>query len=381
MNSGLKNRLIHWVKSIDLILLSSFAGLAMLGILMVYSSSTYISVQYFDNPHHFFHRQLLWLIIGIVPFLFGLIFPIKLFKRFDKILVLVTIFLLLLVLIPGLGVERNYSTRWIGIGPLLFQPSEIAKVTMIFYFASVYAKKQKYIDQFLKGIMPPLVLLFFVFCLILLQPDLGTATSILLVCSLMLFCSGAKLKHLLLLGSAVGATIVLFAFSEEYRIRRVVSFLDPFDDPQGSGYQLINSYFAIHSGGLTGKGLGMSYQKYGYLPEAHTDFIMAVIAEELGMIGILAVIIFFALILWRGMIITLSLKDPFQKLLTIGLTFQLTIQAIVNLGAVSGMLPITGITLPFVSYGGSSLLVSMLIAGLLLQLGIASKNSRNRAMA
>ncbi len=213
--------------------------------------------------------------------------------------------------------------------------------------------------------------------MILKQPDLGTAVSILLSCGIVLLCAGLKTRHLILLGSTAAAGITFFAVTAPYRLKRITSFRDPFMYEDGDGYQLIHSYLAMDSGGLTGNGLGGSFQKLGFLPEAHTDFIMAIISEELGMMGLLFVMGAYLLIMYRAVRIVQGLQDPFGKLLTIGLTFQIMIQAAFNLGAVFGLLPITGIPLPFISYGGSSLVFMMISAGILVNLSSSIKRHRH----
>lgn len=242
------------------------------------------------------------------------------------------------------------------------------------YFAHIYAKKQTYIHQFKTGVLPPLLILAVVFLLILKQPDLGTAISILLPCAFILVFSGARAIHLCLLGSIAVTGISYFAITTPYRFKRISSFINPFADPLGDGYQLVNSFIAISSGGVWGKGIGNSTQKLGYLPEAHTDFIMAIISEELGILGIILVFFTYLFILFRGIRISLTGKDDFARLLVIGLTLQITMQAILNLGAVSGLLPITGITLPFISYGGSSFVIMMISAGIIVN--VSSSTSK-----
>jgi len=264
----------------------------------------------------------------------------------------------------------------------LFQPSEAVKLAMVVYFANVYAKKQNNINNLTNGVLPPLFILGTVFMLILKQPDLGTATSLILACGCILLCSGIRYAHLFALGSVAFAGIVYFALSAPYRFNRLLSFRNPFEDASGNGYQIINSYIAIVSGGLWGNGIGNSVQKMGYLPEAHTDFIMSIIIEELGAIGFLVVILCYLFIMYRGVRISLKGKDPFLKLLAIGLTFMIMIQVVFNLGAVTGMLPITGITLPFISYGGSSLILMMITLGILVNLSavVNKASEKNRQL-
>lgn len=353
------------LKKFDYGLIIAIMSLSIFGTIMVYSSSYTLATLQYENGQHYFIRQLIFLILGFLVFAVMSFISLKTLGKLSPILIVVSIILLGLVLIPGVGLVRNDAQRWLGVGSFIFQPSEIVKVFMIVYFSYIYAKKQPYIGEFKKAVLPPLVILAVVFFLILEQPDFGTATHILLICGLIVFFSGVKLHHILLLASIGIGGITFFTLSQPYRLERLTSFLNTFDDPAGDGYQLINSYVSIATSGLTGNGLGNSVQKLGYLPEAHTDFIMAVIVEELGLIAILLVIGGYLFILYRGISIAREVDSLYLKLLALGVTFQITIQAVFNLGAISGVLPITGIPLPFISYGGTSLVFTLLSAGIL----------------
>ncbi|MBM7702135.1 putative lipid II flippase FtsW [Metabacillus iocasae] len=364
----MKEKAIRKFKQMDWILIATIFALCSIGVLMVYSASLYLSYETTGDFHAFFKRQLIWLGLGCLVFWLASVFSYKAYGKWIKFIMLITVLLLIVVLIPGIGVERNFSRRWIGIGSFVVQPSEIAKLTMIIYFAHAYTKKQRVIENFKQGVIPPLIALGFVFLLILMQPDLGTASLILAACGTIVFCSGARWRHIFLLMGTALFMVLILAVSEPYRLKRITSFLDPYADPDGAGYQLINSFIAISSGGWTGQGLGLSSQKFGYLPEAHTDFIMAVIAEEFGLIGIYVVLGLYITFMIRGFLISRQVDDIFAKLLAIGITFKICIQMFLNLGAMSGLLPITGITLPFISYGGSSLVITLAMAGILVQL-------------
>ncbi|WP_017470534.1 putative lipid II flippase FtsW [Amphibacillus jilinensis] len=357
----MKNRL----KRFDYGLIIVIMAMSIFGLVMVYSSSYTLSTLQHGHGYFFFMRQLQLFGVGLFIFVIISFISLKTLGKLSPMLILLSVILLGLVLVPGIGVVRNQAQRWLGFGPLIFQPSEIVKVFMIIYFAYIYAKKQPYIDQFKKGVLPPLMILAVVFLLILEQPDLGTATHILLICGLIVVFSGVRFHHIFLLATIAASGIGFFAISQPYRMQRLTSFLNTFDDPSGDGYQLINSYVSIATSGLFGNGLGNSVQKLGYLPEAQTDFIMAVVVEELGIIGILTVIGGYIFILYRGIQISKEVDAMYLKLLALGVTFQITLQAIFNLGAVSGMLPITGIPLPFISYGGTSLVFTLLSAGIL----------------
>lgn len=361
------------IKSFDYGLIIAVISLSVFGIIMIYSSSYTMATLRYEDGSFFFIRQLIWFGIGMFAFVVMAFFSLQKLGKISPFLVILSIGLLIAVLIPGIGEVRNNAQRWINISGIGFQPSEIVKIVMIVYFSYIYAKKQPYIDQFKKGVLPPLVILASIFLLILLQPDLGSATLIISVCGLIVMISGVRWHHLMLIGSIAISGITYFAISQPYRLQRLTSFRHTFDDPTGHGYQLINSYVSIATSGLTGNGLGNSVQKLGYLPEAHTDFIMAVVVEELGMFGMLFVIIGYLFILYRGVQISKQVDNMYLSLLALGITFQIIIQAVFNLGAVSGLLPITGIPLPFISYGGTSLVFTLISAGILVN--ISSKRT------
>ncbi|MUK90382.1 putative lipid II flippase FtsW [Ornithinibacillus sp. L9] len=350
---------------------------ALFGLVMIYSASFPMSSLFYGDATYFFMKQVQWFVIGFIFLVITAIVPYEVIGKLSALLVIASVVLLILVLVPGVGVERNNSQRWIQLSTFVFQPTEAVKLFMIIYFAYIYAKKQSYIDQFKKGVLPPLIVLAIVFLLVLQQPDLGTATMILLSCGIIVACSGVRFRHLILLASIAVAGFSYFAYSSPYRLERLTSFRQAFNDPLGDGYQLVNSYIAIGSGGIWGNGLGNSVQKLGYLPEAHTDFIMAVILEEIGVVGLAIIMFSYLYIMFRGVRIAKQAPTMFAKLLAVGLTFQLIIQAVINLGAVSGLLPITGITLPFISYGGSSLVFTMITAGLLINISATNHHKVN----
>ncbi|MED4203758.1 putative lipid II flippase FtsW [Neobacillus mesonae] len=359
---------VNYIKRIDSLFVTIVLLFCLFGLVMVYSASFPISLMQHEDARFLFSKQLQSFVIGFILLFITAIVPYRIYGKLNPFFVMLSIFFLILILIPGIGVERNHSQRWLHVGSLVIQPTELVKLLMIIYFSYIYAKKQEYIDDFKKGVLPPLLILATVFLLILKQPDLGTATAILIPCGLILLCSGARKIHLILLTSTAVGGIVFFALTSSYRLKRVLSFQNPFQDSDGSGYQLVNSYYAIGNGGIWGQGLGKGIQKLGFLPEAHTDFIMAVISEELGVFGLLIVIFSYLFIMRRGVRIAILSKDPFAKLLAIGLTFQIMTQALFNLGAVCGLLPITGVPLPFISYGGSSLIIMLITTGILVNL-------------
>lgn len=356
------------IRNMDYSLLMAILLLSSFGLMMVYSSSSTLAYLSYNSSHYFFIKQLQWIFLSLFFLVIIVLIPYQLYNKLSPLFVVLSIILLTLVLVPGIGVERNNAQRWIQIGSHLFQPTEFIKLFMLIYFASFYSKKQQIINQFKNGVLPPLLILAIVFLLVLKQPDLGSASLILFACGIIVTCSGVKFRQLFLLGSIGILGVGYFAFSSPYRLERLISFMNPFNDPLGEGYQLINSYVAIGTGGIFGNGLGASVQKLGFLPEAHTDFIMAVVLEELGIFGLIFVIGTYIFIMFRGIHIARSCDRMFPKLLAIGITFQIMTQVIFNLGAVSGLLPITGVPLPLISYGGSSTLMTMTSLGILLHL-------------
>jgi len=357
--------MIQKLKNYDFTLIITPILLSAFGILMIYSASMVTAVVEGLESTHYLMRQSIWFIIGISGFIVCSIFPYKYYQKLMKFIILAIIILLIAVLL--FGSTANNAKSWFQIGPVGMQPAEFAKLGIIMYLASVYSKKQAYINQFNKGVLPPLVLTGIILGLIVLQPDIGTASIIFLIASTVIFSSGIRLKHLSILigiGLALALLAIPYMVTDE-RLSRFTGAYQPFETPDSDGYQLIQSYLAIGVGGLTGEGLGQSVQKLGYLMEAHTDFIMAIIAEELGFIGVLIVLGMLAIIVLRGIFIARRSNDSFGALLAIGISSMVAIQAFVNLGAISGLLPITGVPLPFVSYGGSSLLIMLISMGIL----------------
>lgn len=344
------------------------------GLIMIYSSSMVITVMKFDPPlpsNYFFVKQLQWLAVGLIFFLFTMIFPYHAYKRFIKPILFVSILLLLLVMF--MGSTFNNGQRWISIAGITIQPAEFVKVGLIIYLAFIFSKKQQYIEKFKEAVLPPLIVICVIFFLVAKQPDLGTAIIIAGISGVMIICSGMKSKHLF---SLIGLGIVLItvialmmpSFLSDEQMSRISGAYDPFSDPLDDGYQLINSYMAIASGGVTGRGLGNSIQKYGFLPEAHTDFIMAIVAEEFGAFGTFFVLSLLAYVVFKGFMIGIRSQDTFGSLLAIGIASLIGVQSVVNLGAISGLLPITGAPLPFISYGGSFLILTLIAIGILVNI-------------
>ncbi|WP_112180729.1 MULTISPECIES: putative lipid II flippase FtsW [Paraliobacillus] len=338
--------------------------LAIFGIIMIYSSSMVIAVMDGKAPSYYMLKQLQWFIIGLVFFIFCSFFNYRHYQKVMKFIIIGLILMLVVVLFED---PVKGARSWLYIGPFSVQPAEFVKLGLIMYLASVYAKKQSYLNNFTAGVLPPLVMTGILLGLIFFQPDIGTAAIIFLIACSVIFSAGIKLRHLSLL-FVFGAVFIVFVGSDMLtteRLSRFTGAYQPFTNPEDGGYQLIQSYIAIGTGGLDGLGLGQSVQKLGYLTEGYNDFIMAVIAEELGFIGVIIVIGLLAIIVLRGLFIAKICQDSFGSLLAIGISSMVGIQAFINLGAISGLLPITGVTLPFVSYGGSSLLVLMISMGIL----------------
>lgn len=352
----------------DMILLGSVLALLTIGAVMVYSSSAVKGYLQFNDPLHYFKLELMWVGISLVAMIFSMRVDLYFLRKWVKPALYCAIVLLIMVKIPGIGRRVNGADRWIGLGPLSIQPSEVIKLAMIFVMAHLLALDPNKIKFFRRGLLPILGLLGLVSGLIMLQPDLGTALAMAGTTFFMLIAAGARVGHLLTLGgSGLGLVIAAIA-AAPYRIRRILAFLDPWADPSGKGFQTIQALLALGPGGLFGLGLGQSKQKFLYLPENHTDFIFAMIGEELGFVGVTLVILLFFLLVWRGYKVAMGAADAFTGLLAVGLTSMIAIQAVINMGVVSGILPVTGITLPFLSYGGTSLVFTMLGVGVLLNI-------------
>lgn len=355
-------------KSPDILLFAAVILLLSIGVIMVYSASQVTAYEKMDDTFYYLKKQVVWALIGIFSMLFIMKIDYWKYKKYAKPFLIVAFTLLVMVLLPGIGRTVKGAQRWLGFGPLTIQPSEVIKLSLVIFMAyglSIYKDRLKY---FSKGVLPFLLLLGAACILILLQPDLGTAVSIAGTVYIMLFAAGAKGKHMFYLAlagvGAVGMAIIL----EPYRMSRFLAFLDPWKDPTGTGYHIIQSLYALGSGGLFGMGLGQSHQKWFYLPEQHTDFIFAVLGEELGFIGGALVITLFLLFVWRGLKIAICTDDSFGSLLAVGVTTMIALQAIINIGVVTGSLPITGIPLPLISSGGSSLVFTLVGVGMLLNI-------------
>lgn len=356
------------MKKVDYILLISVVILSLFGLLMIYSSS-YVWAEYkFNDPYKFLKMQGLFLIVSYVIMIIVSNIDYKKYKVKANIIFSVCFLLLILVLIPGIGSIRNGSRSWFGIGAFGIQPSEFTKLAMIIFTSKYLMKNERELKSIKSGVLPILLILMLVFALIMLQPDFGTGVVIVMAIVVLLFVSGVKMNFFVKLASIGLIGVVGLIIIAPYRLKRIVSFLNPWSDPLGSGFQIIQSMYAIGPGGLLGMGFGNSIQKHFYLPEPQTDFIFSIISEEFGFMGVLIVSILFIIIIYRGFRIAISLEDKFGKYLAFGITFCLSFQALLNLMVVVGLIPVTGVTLPFLSYGGSSLIITMICIGILLNI-------------
>jgi len=347
-------------------LTATFLGLTLFGLVMVLSASSVSSLhQLADSPFFQFKRQAMWAGVGAVAFIVASRIDYRRVRFLAGPSMLVTLALLVAVLVPGLGIAENGSRRWLGVGPLVIQPSELAKLTLIVFVADLLARRERRMDRPELTVRPVMLILVILSGLIVVQPKLGTPIIMSSVVILMLFVSGARMRSLLSWVTVAGVAATILAYSAPYRRQRLLAFMDPWQDPLGIGMQAVQSQVGIASGGLYGVGLGASRAKWGFLPFAYTDFIFAIVAEEVGLIGASALIGGFLLIAWLGLRTALGAPDRFGTLLAAGITCWLLVQAFLNIGMVLGVLPITGEALPFISAGGSSLVVTLTAAGLL----------------
>jgi cell division protein FtsW len=352
----------------DLWLFGIVVALCSVGVIMVYSASAIIAADRFHDPFHFLKKQFFWAVLGFG----GLWLAMRLdYRRLERVVVpllVLSFVLLVLVLVPPFGQEINGTRRWFRGGPLSFQPVELAKFSLVLYLSSFLSQRQELVSSFGKGLLPPLLVAAMMAGLTIVQPDLGNSLALIILAVGLCYLAGARVAHMAAIaGAAVPVVAVLIAM-KPYRLRRMLAFVNPWDDPQGSGFQIIQSFLALGSGGLFGLGLGESKQKLFYLPEPYTDFIFAIIGEELGLVGGVAVVTLFALLIWRGLRIGLRAPDAFGSYLALGLTVMLATQTLVNIGVVTGALPTKGLPLPFISFGGSALLMTMFSTGVLLNI-------------
>ena len=350
----------------DYVLLTTVLMLLIVGLIAVYSSSYAIGFAEHGDASFFIKRQAMWAGIGLVGLLVMMTIDYRILKRLSPLLMLVALLALAAALVPGISIEHNGASRWIGIGGFTAQPSEFAKLAVLIYLAAWLAAKGDVVRDFSLGVIPFVSMVGLVGALILLEPDLGTATVIALMTGTLFFVAGARIVHVLaLVGSAAVFTLFLIAVAG-YGASRILTFTSPDSDPAGAGFQTLQMLLAFGSGGLTGLGLGVSRQKFFYIPGSHTDGVLAIIGEELGFIGVATVLLLFALLLRRGFRLVRRAADPFGSLLATGVLAWLAFQLLMNVGGVTRSIPLTGIPLPLLSYGGSSLAVTLTALGVLL---------------
>lgn len=356
-------------KKSDYTLVITILALIIVGLVVLSSASAVLSYERFGSNYYFFTHQLIYgVLFGVVAFFITSQVNYHYWKKLAAAMLVLTIFLLIVVFIPGVGLEHGGARRWIYIGSFTFQPTELAKLTFLLYLATWLDKRQKGIKDWKYGFVPFATILSLISFLIILQPDVGTMSVIIVIAIAIYFVAGAKFSHLALLGSGGVAMFLMLIKIAPYRMARLTVFLNPEIDPQGIGYQINQALLAIGSGGLFGRGLGKSIQKYNYLPEASGDSIFAIIAEELGFIRILMLIALFMILAIRGFRVAKKAPDFYGKLIATGITSWICFQAFLNMAAISGLMPLTGIPLPFISYGGSALLFSLASMGILVNI-------------
>jgi cell division protein FtsW len=353
---------------IDTILLIVVLALVSFGIVMVYSTTAILAGDRFGDPYFFLKRQALYAAIGFLLMIAMMFVPHEMLRRFAYPILAVSILSLIAVLIPGIGHRAGGSMRWLRISSLSFQPSEFVKLGLIIFLSYFLTKKEEKIRSFSFGFLPTLVLSGLVIALVLKEPDFGAALFLTTMVFLFLFVSGARVVYIaasFLLALPVAYYLLT---NVAYRYRRLMSFIRPWDDPGGTSFQIIQSFLSFGSGGLFGLGLGEGRQKLFFLPAPHTDFIFSVIGEELGLVGAMVLVLLFFIFTLRGIAIANAMEDRFGALLALGVTLMISLQAVINMGVVLGLLPTKGLTLPFISYGGTSLITNLVGVGILLRL-------------
>ena len=372
-----RNKNVVKKNSVDFILLIATISLVFIGIVMVFSSSWPEAMVEFENGYYFLKKQIISASIGFIAMLVFMNLNYKFFKKYSGPIYILSLLSGFLLFTP-LGITLKGATRWINLGFTTFMPSDAIKVGSIIFFAAFLANKKEKVTTLVQGTIPAFLYIGLSCGLIYIQPDLGTAVTLAGTMMAMFFVAGMKLSHLF---TMVGAASVFLAYAitgegNEYRMRRWTTFLDPFQDKLGDGWQVVQSLYALGSGGLFGLGLGKSRQKFFYIPEAYNDFIFSIIGEELGLLGTLLVLFLFLIVIWRGIIIALKTDDLFGCYLASGITALITLQSLINIAVVTSTIPTTGITLPFVSFGGTSLLFYLAIIGILLNISRYAKLDR-----
>ena len=353
----------------DLGLLFPVLLLVGMGIVMVYSASSALAIKKFGSGYFFLQKQAMFSLIGIVVLVVFSYIPFRLYRVLVYPVLVAAIAMLVAVVFSGLGVTAGGSARWLQLGPVQFQPSELARLALVIYMAYSMSKKGEQLRDFYVGFLPHFLVLGLFTGLLLVQPDFGSIVIFAALTWIMLFVGGCRITHLLSVIVVLAPMAWLFMTHAEYRVKRLMSFMDPWQYPADEGYQIVHSLMAFGTGGITGVGIGKGYQKLFYLPEPHTDFIFSVVGEELGLIGVMTVILLYGIMLMRGIRIARHAQDRFGSLMAIGITVTLGLQVCINMGVALGMLPTKGLTLPFLSYGGTSLLINMAAVGIMMNIG------------
>jgi cell division protein FtsW len=355
-------------KRFDYILLLAVLALVGFGIVMVYSTSAILAGDRFGDPYYFLKRQALYAGFGFVLMILMMFFPYEMLKRFAYPILILSILFLIAVLIPGIGHRAGGSMRWLKIQSFSFQPSEFAKLGLVIFLAYFLTKKEEKIRSFSFGFLPTVLLSGLVIALVAKEPDFGAALFLSAMVLLLLFVSGARVIYMVSAFLLAVPAVYYFLMNVGYRYKRLISFIRPWEDPTGTSFQIIQSFLSLGSGGLFGLGLGEGRQKLFFLPAPHTDFIFSLIGEELGLVGAMVLVLLFFIFTLRGIHIGLSLGDRFGAYLALGITLMISLQAVINMGVVLGLLPTKGLTLPLVSYGGTSLVTNLVGVGILLHL-------------
>ncbi len=363
----------------DGLLLGVTLLLAFMGLVMVFSASAVMAGNRFHDSLFFLKRQMAWLVLGFLVLHIASRLDYTVWRKLALPILAVTAVLLILVLIPSLGLMIKGARRWLPLGPISVQPAEIVKLATVFYLAAFLAKGQDRVREFTSGLIPPLIVVGLLGGLILLQPDLGTVALIGLVTFGLLFLGGARISHLVGLVLVMVPLAAALVLRSSYRRQRLMTFLDPWADPSAAGFQVTQSFLAFGNGGLFGVGLGEGKQKLFFLPEAHTDFVLALVGEELGLIGTATLMALFGVLVFKGFQIAGRAREPFGRYLAMGITLLIACQVLFNAGVATGLLPTKGLTLPFVSYGGSSVVMSLLGVGILLNISRDRQGGRQKA--
>ena len=360
-------------KRLDIILLLVTLILITIGTVMIYSSSSILAMKRFNDGQFFLKKQIFFVLLGLGIMVLMTKIPYDQLKKFAYPGILVSVVLLILLLIPHVGIRAGGATRWLKLGVFSFQVTEVVKVSVVLFLAHFLTKKSGHITDFKRAVLIPLLVILLIVGLIILEPDFGTAVIITVIMMLMFYLSGCRILHLAGIVALFAPAGIFLLLHKSYRLARLTTFLDPWKDPQRSGFQIIQSLLSFGSGGTFGVGIGDGMQKLFYLPEPHTDFILSIIAEESGFIGVVIVLFLFAVLIIKGFMISYKAPDLFSTLLAAGLTMVIALEAFINIAGVMGLIPLKGLALPFVSYGGTSLIMSLTAVGILLNISAYEK--------